>query len=357
MVPGSGAAPERVAFINHPSSLDHDTGMHPERAERIPAIERELERRGWSGVRRIQAPEVEPDALRAVHPDDYVAGIEELCDAGGGALDLDTVASAGSYRAALHAAGGAMHMVDLQLGREDAETGAGFCALRPPGHHAEAARAMGFCLFNNVAVAARRARDAHGCRRVMVLDWDVHHGNGTNDIFWTDDGVLYVSIHQSPLYPGTGAADDVGEGPGLGYTVNLPVPPGSGDETFVSLVEHLAVPLARAYEPGLMLVSAGFDAHHEDPLASCLVTEDGYSAMAGSVRRVCAELGGVPLGLVLEGGYALGALARSVAAVLEVLAAPQPRPPQDVPVSPLSAEAQERAARFWPALSDAGART
>jgi acetoin utilization deacetylase AcuC-like enzyme len=216
---------------------------------------------------------------------------------------------------------------------------------------------MGFCLFNNVAVAARRARDAHGCQRVMVLDWDVHHGNGTNDIFWTDDGVLYVSIHQWPLYPGTGAPDDLGAEAGLGYSVNLPVPPGSGDETFVSLVEHLAVPLARAYEPQLFLVSAGFDAHRDDPLASCLVSDGGYAAMAGSVRRVCAELGDVPVGVVLEGGYALGALARSVAAVLDVLAASEAPPAPDVPLSPLAAEARGRVARFWPAVSDAGART
>jgi acetoin utilization deacetylase AcuC-like enzyme len=352
-----GATPEPVVFIHHPSSLEHDTGMHPERAERIPAIERELEQRGWPGLRQVLAPEVEPEALRAVHPDEYVARIEALCAAGGGALDLDTVTSAGSYRAALHAAGGAMHMVDLLLGGDGAGVRAGFCALRPPGHHAEASRGMGFCLFNNVAVAARRARDAHGCQRVMVLDWDVHHGNGTNDIFWTDHGVLYVSIHQWPLYPGTGGPDDVGAEAGLGYTVNLPVPPGSGDETFVSLVEHLAVPLARAYEPRLFLVSAGFDAHRDDPLASCLVSDEGYAAMAGSVRRVCASLGDVPVGVVLEGGYALGALARSVAAVLDVLAASEAPSVQDVQLSPLSAEARVRVARFWPAVSDAGART
>jgi acetoin utilization deacetylase AcuC-like enzyme len=348
-MPPQPAAAEPVVYLRHPSSLEHDTGMHPERAERIPAIEGELERRGWPGLHRVEAPAVEPGALRAVHPDDYVRWVRELSERGGGAIDLDTVASPGSYRAALHAAGGATAMVDLLLG--DGGPRAGFCGLRPPGHHAEARVAMGFCLFNNVAVAARRARDAHGCTRVMVLDWDVHHGNGTSDIFWSDDEVLYVSIHQWPLYPGTGAPDEAGDGPGLGYTVNLPVPPGSGDETFTSLVEHVALPLAREYRPQLVLVSAGYDAHRDDPLADCAVSEAGYVAMTAALRHACEALGDVPLGLVLEGGYALGALARSVAATLEALCAAQPAPPASPEVSPLAREARSRLGRFWPGLA------
>jgi len=350
MPPQPGVA-EPAVYVRHPSSLEHDTGMHPERAERIPAIERELERRGWPGLRRLEAPAVDPDALRAVHPDRYVRWIQELSERGGRAIDPDTVTSAGSYRAALHAAGGATAMVDLLL--EDGGPRAGFCGLRPPGHHAEAQVAMGFCLFNNVAVAARRARDAHGCRRVMVLDWDVHHGNGTSDIFWGEDEVLYVSIHQWPLYPGTGRPDEAGDGPGLGYTVNLPVPPGSGDETFVSLVEHVALPLAREYRPELVLVSAGYDAHRDDPLADCAVSEDGFVAMTAALRRECSTLGDVPLGLVLEGGYALGPLARSVADTLEALCAAQPAAPMSSEISPLAGEALARAGRFWPGLAAA----
>ncbi len=179
---------------------------------------------------------------------------------------------------------------------------------------------MGFCLFNNVAVAARRALDAHAAERVLVLDWDVHHGNGTNDIFHASPEVLFVSIHESPLYPGTGPASDVGSGPGTGYTVNLPVPHSSGDDTFCSLVEHVVLPLGRAFEPRLILISAGYDAHEGDPLATCTVTDAGFAAMAGSMRRLAAELD-VPFGMVLEGGYDLGALSRSVAATLEVAAA------------------------------------
>jgi acetoin utilization deacetylase AcuC-like enzyme len=349
-----GRAP--VLFLEHPSSLEHDTGAHPERAERIRAIEAELDRRGWPGIRRIPAPAAERSVLTAVHPESHVAAIERLAASGGGAIDADTVTSPGSWDAALHAAGGAAHMVDLLLG-EDGRAAAGFCALRPPGHHAETATAMGFCLFNNVAVAARRARDAHGCGRVLVLDWDVHHGNGTQDIFWSDDGVLYVSIHQWPLYPGTGHPGEEGEGPGAGHTVNLAVPPGTGDAGFTSLVEHVVAPLARAYEPGLVLVSAGYDAHAQDPLADCAVSEAGYAAMTATVRRAAAALGGIPLGFVLEGGYSLPALARSVAVTLEALAAPPAPPDAGREVHPLARDALARLSARWPALRSAGART
>jgi acetoin utilization deacetylase AcuC-like enzyme len=287
--------------------------------------------------------------LLAVHAQEHVDFIHDIAERGGGAIDLDTVASAGSWEAALHSAGGAARMVDLLVGERS--FAAGFCGLRPPGHHAERAQSMGFCLFNNVAVAARRALDEHGLERVLVLDWDVHHGNGTNAIFHADPAVLFVSIHQSPLYPGTGPADDVGSGAGEGYSVNLPVPPGSGDETFVSLVSHLVVPLVEEFRPGLVLLSAGYDAHRDDPLADCRVTEAGYAAMAAAMRRA-AEEAGAPVGAVLEGGYDLGALSRSVVATLEVLSSENaPAVDGDVPEHPLAVEARERAARYWPAVA------
>jgi acetoin utilization deacetylase AcuC-like enzyme len=345
-----------VAYFRHPSSLEHDTGMHPERAERIRAVEAELDRRGWPGVERLEAPRVPEEALLAVHPREHVRAVEAMSARGGGAFDPDTVVSEGSFEAALHAAGGAVAMVDLLLSGDATGAAAGFCGLRPPGHHAEPARAMGFCLFNNVAIAARRALDAHGIERVLILDWDVHHGNGTADVFAASPEVLFVSIHQWPLYPGTGAGSDFGRGEGEGCTVNLPVPPGSGDETFVSHVEHLALPLAREWRPGLVLVSAGYDAHADDPLADCRVSDAGYAAMARLVRGVCRELD-VPVGAVLEGGYELGALARSVAGTLEELAADAAPGSAGggVPVHPLTAEARDRAARYWPALGGAAA--
>jgi acetoin utilization deacetylase AcuC-like enzyme len=211
---------------------------------------------------------------------------------------------------------------------------------------------MGFCLFNNIAVATQHALDARGSERVMILDWDVHHGNGTSDIFHASDSVLFISIHQSPLYPGTGPASDVGSGPGTGYTVNLPVPPGSDDAVYRSLVDHVALPLALAFKPQLMLISAGYDAHRDDPLASCRVTEGGYAAMTRSVRRVCAELE-APVGCVLEGGYDLQALARSVAATMAELRAPDTDRRgvlEDVGIAPVAREALARLREWWPGL-------
>jgi acetoin utilization deacetylase AcuC-like enzyme len=342
-------APVRYSAVSvvftHESSLRHDTGAHPEQPARISAITRALDDRGWLGWERRDSPAASQELLTAIHPREHVEAIEHFCAAGGGMIDMDTVASPGSFEAACHAAGGAAALVDALLG---GEARAGASLHRPPGHHAEKHRAMGFCLFNNVAVAARRARDEHGTERVLVLDWDVHHGNGTNDIFHGDRDVLFVSIHQSPLYPGSGAASDVGRGEGEGFTVNLPVPGGSGDEEFCSLVEHVVAPLARAYEPGLLLVSAGFDAHAEDPLAGCSVTDAGYGGMAASMRALAGALD-VPLGIVLEGGYALGALSRSVVATLEAVGDGGAGAP-DVPLHPLSEAALGRLAPYWPAL-------
>ena len=336
-------------LLEHPSSVEHDTGSHPEQAARIAAIEEELAARDWLGYERVESSEVDQADLTAVHPSEYVDAIERIASSGGGYLDPDTVASEGSYRAALHAAGGAVELVDMLL---DGQASTAFSIHRPPGHHALPGRAMGFCLFNNIAIAARHAVRARGLGRVLIFDWDVHHGNGTNDIFHATDQVLFVSIHESPLYPGTGPATDVGSGEGLGYTVNLPVSAGADDALYRSLVDHVVVPLAQAYEPQLVLISAGFDAHREDPLATCALTEEGFAEMARSLQRCCAELD-VPLGAVLEGGYALGALARSVAATLEVLAEPVSLSDggSDVGVAPAARAARERLAEWWPGLT------
>lgn len=322
--------------------------MHPEQPARIVAIERELEDRGWLGYERLQSAPVERSTLTAVHPEPYVEAIASASAAGGALLDPDTAVSEGSFLAALHSAGGAVQLSDLLL---DGATPFGFSCHRPPGHHALPARAMGFCLFNNVAVAAQHALSGRSLERVLVFDWDVHHGNGTNDIFHSTASVLYVSIHQWALYPGTGPADDTGSGQGDGYTVNLPVPPGSGDGLYRSLVDHVVVPLGRAFEPQLILISAGFDAHRDDPLASCSVTEAGFAAMAASVRRLGQELE-APVGAVLEGGYALGPLARSVAATLEAMGpAAGPRADGAAALTPLARDALARLKPRWPALA------
>jgi acetoin utilization deacetylase AcuC-like enzyme len=336
-------------WYRHDASFAHDVPGHPERPERLRALEAEMGRSDWFGCAVTAAPAATRDQLLAVHTAAHVDAIEALCARGGGFLDADTAAVAGTWEASCRAAGGAVALVDALLG---GGAGTGVSALRPPGHHAEPDRAMGFCFFDSIAVAARRATAAHGLERVLILDWDVHHGNGTNAAFHADDDVLFVSIHESPLYPGTGPASDTGSGAGEGYTVNLPVPGGSGDAVWRSLVEHVGAALVREWEPQLVLVSAGFDAHRDDPLATCTMSESGYAGMAASLRRA-ADAVGAPLGLVLEGGYDLGALTRSMAAVMPVLVAGATPPVGHVEPHPLAEQALARLAAWWPGLAAA----
>ena len=333
-------------YVRHPSSFEHDTGGHPENARRLIAIEEAMSERDWLGMELVESPAATREQLERVHGVSHIDAIEELAERGGGPIDLDTVASAGSWIAALHAAGGAVHAAERLL----ADGGFAFCGLRPPGHHAERDRAMGFCLFNNVAVAAAHAIAELGMDRVLVLDWDVHHGNGTEAIFYGSPQVLYSSVHQSPLYPGTGAATDFGSGDGEGYTVNLPVPPGSGPDEFLSLVQAVVVPIAREWRPELISVSAGYDAHRDDPLANCMLDDAAYGDMAASMRDLAMELE-VPVLICLEGGYSLGALSRSTVATLEGFSGD--RAPRSAPIEP-AAQYRERLARFWPALDGPG---
>ena len=274
-----------------------------------------MSERDWLGLELVEAPAATREQLERVHSAAHVDTIEAF-SAQGRRHDRP-----GHRRQRGLLGGGAPRgrrcgARDRAPARTDGRLR--FCGLRPPGHHAERDRAMGFCLFNNVAVAAAHAIAECGAERVLILDWDVHHGNGTEAIFYGSSEVLYSSIHQSPLYPGTGAATDFGSGAGEGYTVNLPVPPGSGPDEFLALVQHVVAPIAREWRPDLLCISAGYDAHRDDPLANCELDDAAYRDMAATMRELAGELG-VPLLICLEGGYSLAALARSVVATLDAV--------------------------------------
>lgn len=303
-------------LFSHSASLLHDNGSHPESARRIEAIMAALDAADLDLERR-ESPLAARDELEAVHDPALVTLVERLCAAGGGHLDPDTAVSEGSWEAALRAAGGAIAMTDALVGRS---FDVGFSVHRPPGHHAESGRAMGFCLFNHVAVAAQHAIARRGIERVAILDFDVHHGNGTQEIFWERPEVHFCSVHQFPFYPGTGAASERGGGEGRGRTLNLPLAAGAGDAELLHAVEQRWVDAVAAFEPQLILVSAGFDAHRADPLAACLVGDEGFAAVGTAVLRAARALG-APVGVVLEGGYDVAALARSFVAFAAALTA------------------------------------
>jgi acetoin utilization deacetylase AcuC-like enzyme len=286
----------------------HDPGPHPERPARYDAVSRAV---AASAAEVVEAPAAPVEALERVHDAAYLAAMERYCSEGGGQLDADTIVNDCSFAAALHASGAAMAAVDAVLG---GEIGSAFTCGRPPGHHAERATPMGFCIVNHVAVAAAHARAA-GVERVAILDWDAHHGNGTQAIFWTDPSVLYVSLHQFPFYPGTGAASERGEGDGAGATVNVPLRAGASQAEFLAAFRGQALPALRDFDPGLLLVSAGFDAHAADPLCQLGLRADAFATMTRELRGT----GAGPV-MVLEGGYDLTALRESVAATVAALA-------------------------------------
>ena len=309
-----------MLYIHHPSSLEHDPSLlsrdHPDAPERVAAIERAMEHRGWRDCEQRDAPAATEVELGLVHAASHIDAIRELCATGGGQIDADTYVGEASYRAALHAAGGACELVRALL---SGEARAGFTAMRPSGHHAERERAMGFCLFNNVAIAAELAIRELGVERVLIIDWDVHHGNGTAEIFRRRSDVLFASIHQLGLFPGTGGVGDAGSGDGLGYTINVPVPRGSDEEVWISVLEYIILPAALEFAPQLVLISAGFDAHRDDPLGDCLLDASSFAKMACHVRDMATALD-APLGAVLEGGYDPAALSESVVATIAALA-------------------------------------
>lgn len=289
---------------------------HPERADRIRAVERRL--RSWSGFPRLilSPPEtVDPRWLRAIHTPEHLAAVRATADRRHTQLDPDTHAAADSYRIALLAAGSA---VRVSCGVAGGEFDRGFVLARPPGHHAESGRAMGFCLLNNAAAATAAALELDGVNRVAVVDFDVHHGNGTQEIFYARPDVLYLSSHQHPLYPGTGRWEERGSGAGRGYTLNLPIPAGKGNGFYLALYRHFVVPALERFQPDLILVSAGFDGHHRDPLAGMNLDEDGFAALAGLLDETAENLCKGRTVYLLEGGYDLDALAESVLQTVRV---------------------------------------
>jgi acetoin utilization deacetylase AcuC-like enzyme len=309
-------------YFSHPACLEHETPAgHPERPARITAIESSLAERGWLGYEVRQAPPASRETLIAVHTPEYVDAVRSMSDSGGGAFDQENIVSEWSYDAAAHASGAACAMVEALLAGGGPRVG--FCATRPPGHHARADTTSGFCLFNHVAVASRHALDSLGARRVFIFDWDVHHGDGTNDIFRATDAVLFASIHQSGAFPGTGPITDAGARAGEGYSINLPVQKGSYEDAWFSLLEHIVIPAAEEFQPDLVLISAGYDAHRDDEQGGCELEASSFAEMARQIRGL-GERTGAPVGAVLEGGYALDALAASACATMQALADDQP---------------------------------
>jgi acetoin utilization deacetylase AcuC-like enzyme len=298
----------RVLLLTHGSALEHPTPSgHPERAQRIPAVIAGVWASGHDVV-QAEAPEAERSDLLLIHDPDYVDDIEAFCAGGRGALDPDTFAGPESWQAALRAAGaGSAAIAALRSGHADTA----FVAMRPPGHHAERARAMGFCLFNNVAVTAARLLDDG--QRVAIVDWDVHHGNGTQNTFYAEPGVLYVSLHESPQYPGTGHLHEIGAGEGRGTTVNFPMPTSSTGADYGEAFRKVVMPVLTGFAPDWVLVSAGYDAHRADPLAGIRLEVADFAAMAASVAAVAGHGRTV---FILEGGYDLEALRGSVAATI-----------------------------------------
>ena len=316
-----------TAYCYDPLSREHDLPGHPEGRARLDSVLEALAEQGLlARMDHVPARPVEAGLLEAVHEARYIAQVRRLAEAGGGFLDADTYVAGRSYEAALLAAGGAAELVRaVAAGRAHNA----IALVRPPGHHALAGRGMGFCLFNNIAVAARCALDELGMARVLIVDWDVHHGNGTQAAFYDSPQVLFFSTHEYPFYPGTGDWGENGSGAGRGYTVNVPLPPGAGDNGFRRICDELLLPLARRYRPELILVSAGYDAHWNDPLAGLHLSLAGYWQMARTVVAMAGELCGGRLVVVLEGGYNLEVLAHGVADTCRALLgdpAPGPDP-------------------------------
>ena len=308
--------PMKVGLVYDPIYLEHDTGTHPENPRRLKAVMELLEKEGLlSRLHMLSPRKATTEELALAHAREHIQRVEAMARGGGGWADADTFVSPRSYEVALYAAGGVLRGLEAVMG---GEVDSAFCLVRPPGHHASFWQGAGFCLFNNLAIAAKYALN-HWVQRLLIVDFDVHHGNGTQDLFYTDPHVLYFSTHQVPLYPGTGSLEERGAREGEGITINVPLPPGCGDEEFLQAYQEVLLPATKRFGPELVLVSAGYDAHWRDSIASMALSVKGYARITRLLKEMAQDLCQGRLLFALEGGYDLDALASSVAATLRVL--------------------------------------
>jgi len=306
-----------VGYVYNPIYLKHNTGQHVENAQRLEAIISHLEQTGLkSRLTLIEPRAASIEELALVHQKQYIEEVQEVARKGGGWLDPDTVMSPDSYEVALYAAGGLIRAVEVVM---DGGVTSAFALVRPPGHHATSRRAKGFCLFNNIAIATQHALARYKLERILIIDFDVHHGNGTQEAFYDNPRVMYISTHEYPFYPGTGSIEETGSGTAQGTTINIPLPAGCGDNEYLQVFEQIVVPAARRFNPRLILVSAGYDSYWADPLAMMQVSVTGFGQMARIIKGLADELCGGRLVFTLEGGYDLNALAASVKATFDIL--------------------------------------
>ena len=311
----------KTGYISDPFYLKHKNEPHPENPGRLNAIQKNIESsKYYNNLTLIQPRKATVEDIAKVHGTGYIRSVEDSCRNGVRNLDADTVISSDSYQAALLSAGAGLEALDKIL---EGTVDNAFCAVRPPGHHAEQNKAMGFCLFNNVGVIARYAQDVKNIQKIFIFDWDVHHGNGTQHSFYKDSSIYYSSIHQYPFYPGTGGVDETGTGDGLGSNLNIPMRAYSYDTDYINAIEHKLIPVIQKFNPDLIIISAGFDAHENDPLAQINLSTDCYGKMTQKLMEIANDVCNGRILSMLEGGYDYSALADSVKLHVETLASSQ----------------------------------